>query len=185
MKKLLLSAVLVASLGAVAVANAASSSTGTITISGSVVASTCAVLVNGNASPTITLNPMINTMLPAGASGGWTAVTMAVTNCAAVAGWSKVYPYFSGAGIDSTNGYLLNTAASGSNVEIALSNTQAITGALTLNGASGSQGAGTMNLSGAGSNGSFTYYAGYVAPTGAGATVGGVTSTVQYALNYQ
>ena len=42
-----------------------------------------------------------------------------------------------------------------------------------------------MNLSGAGSNGSFTYYAGYVAPAGTGATVGGVTSTVQYALNYQ
>lgn len=188
MNKLLLSAALAAVIGAVAfapqAANAASTTSGTITINGSVVASTCNVAVNGSASPTITLPTVVNTMLPTtGSSGGWTAVNMVLTGCTAITGssYTSVYPYFTGSQIDSSTGYLKNATSGGSNVEVALSNGQSTTGALTLAGAANAQNAGTL---GAAANGSFNYYAGYVATAGA-ASVGGVSTTVQYALNYQ
>lgn len=196
MKKLLLSAVLVASLGAVAVANAANTSTGTITINGQIVSSTCNVAINDSNNPTITL-PTYDTgaLATAGAATGWTAFTMVLSGCTAVTGVptpgtnpTKVFPYFTGTNIDTTTGYLKNTITSGSggsNVEIALSNgqtaTAGATGALALAAASGSQNVTAQLLSG---NPSFTFYAGYVA-NGAAATAGAVSTTVQYALNYQ
>lgn len=188
MKKLLLSAVLVASLGAVAVANAAATSTGLITVTGTVVASTCTVAVNGTQNPTVPLGNIIASMLPAGGTGGWQAVNMVISNCTAVNGYNNVIPFFSGTGIDTTNGYLKNTYGTGaSNAEVALSTSQSAGGVLTLQNASGSQGAGSIALSTQGSNSAtITYYAGFVNPTTATATTaGGVNATVQYALNYQ
>ena len=185
MNKLLLSAALVAGLGVVALgaqtANAATASSGTITITGQVVSSTCNVLVNGSASPSIALPVLDTNTLTAGTSGGWTAVNMVLNGCGAVAGYTKVLPHFSGANIDTANGYLKNTTSGGSNVEIALSTSQGTAGALTLASTSGNQGAGSMLLSAAGAT--FNYYAGYVAT--AAATAGGVNTSVQYDLNYQ
>ncbi len=184
MNKLLLSAALAATLGVVAFAPqtaSAASSSGTITINGSIVASTCNVAVNGSASPTVTLPTLINTMLPVGTSGGWTAVNMVLTGCTAIGSYTAVYPYFTGAQIDSTTGYLKNATGGGSNVQVALSTSQGTAGALTLQGAAGAQGAGTQTMT---ANSTFAYYAGYVA-NAANATVGGVSTTVQYALNYQ
>jgi major type 1 subunit fimbrin (pilin) len=190
MKKLLLSAVLAASFGAVAVANAATPVTsGTITITGQVISPTCTVTVNGSANPTINLTPYYDTnALTQGNAVSWTAVTMTLTNCGVTTNATKVYPYFTGANIDTSTGYLKNTIAAGSggsNVEIALSNSQALSGALTLQNGSGSQNAGTATLPTSGTATlTFNYYAAYVAAT-ANATAGGVSTSVQYALNYQ
>jgi major type 1 subunit fimbrin (pilin) len=187
MKKLLLSAVLVATLGAATVANAASTSTGTITVTGTVVASTCAVAVNGSQNPTVPLGNMIASMLPAGSAGGWQPVNMVISGCTAVTGYTNVIPYFSGTGVDTGNGYLKNTFGAGaSNVEVALSTTQSLGGVLTLQNASGSQNAGTTPLTSQGSNTvTLSYYAGFMNSSGVAATAGGVNATVQYALNYQ
>jgi|APAra7269096768_1048522.scaffolds.fasta_scaffold06441_2 major type 1 subunit fimbrin (pilin) len=187
MKKLLLSAVLAASFVALS-ANAATS-TGTITIKGQVVSSTCNVAVNGSQSPTITLPTYdTNALAAVNASAGWTPVTMALTGCTAVSNLTSntVFPYFTGSNIDTTTGYLKNaTGAGNSNVQVAFSTSQSLAGALTLQSASGAQGAGSVALPTTGTaNLSFTYYAGYVAATAA-ATAGAVNTTVQYALNYQ
>jgi major type 1 subunit fimbrin (pilin) len=187
MKKTLLTAALLTAFGVAAVApqaQAANSSSGTITFSGTLTASTCTVAVNGGASTTtVTLptTPLVDGVLASsGTSAGWTAVTLTLSGCTGLTGYTKVYPYFSGTGIDTTTGYLNNTGTA-TNVEVALSNTNSLTNVLTLQGASGAQNAGTQLLSA--TTPTFAYYAGYVA-TGA-ATAGGVTASVQYTLNYQ
>jgi major type 1 subunit fimbrin (pilin) len=187
MKKTLLTAALLTAFGVAAVApqaRAANTSSGTITFSGQLTASTCTVAVNGgNSTQTVTLptTPLVNGVLSAsGQSAGWTAVTLTLTGCTGLTGYTKVYPYFTGPGIDTTNGYLSNTG-SATNVEVALSNGSSLTNVLTLQGASGAQNAGTQLLSTP--TPTFAYFAGYVA-TGA-ATAGQVTASVQYTLNYQ
>ena len=187
MKKTLLTAALLTAFGVAAVApqaNAANTSSGTITFTGSLTASTCTVAVNGGASTqTVTLptTPLVDGVLSAaGQSAGWTAVTLTLSGCTGLTGYTKVYPYFTGTGIDTTNGYLSNTG-SATNVEVALSNSNSLTNVLTLQGASGAQNAGTQLLSA--TTPTFSYFAGYVA-TGA-ATAVGVSASVQYTLNYQ
>jgi major type 1 subunit fimbrin (pilin) len=188
MKKTLLTAALLTAFGVAAVApqaQAANSSSGTITFTGSLTASTCTVAVNGGSSTqTVTLptTPLVNGVLgTAGSSAGWTAVTLALSGCTGLTGYTKVLPYFSGTGIDATTGYLNNTGTA-TNVEVALSNAQSTTNALTLQGASGAQNAGTQLLSA--STPTFSYFAGYVA-TGGASTAGNVSASVQYTLNYQ
>jgi major type 1 subunit fimbrin (pilin) len=92
-----------------------------------------------------------------------------------------VVPFFSGANIDTTTGYLKNLGTA-TNVQVALSSTQSLSGALTLQGASGAQGLTPTPLATGGTN-TYTLYAGYVAQ---GATAAGsVNTSVVYALNYQ
>lgn len=182
MNKLLLSAALAATLGVVASANAATNSSGgTISFTGTIVTSTCGVLVNNSVSPSIQLATVDTGSLPAGTSGGWTPVNMVLSGCTAITGYTKVIPHFTGQNIDATNGYLKNTTTGGSNVEVALSTNQSTAGALSLQAASNAQGAGSMLLSASGVT--FNYYAGYVAS--AAATAGGVSTSVQYELDYQ
>ena len=186
MNKTLLSAALIAGFGVAAIAPQAASaagpvSSGTITITGTVTSSTCTVAVNGSPAGTIALNPVVNTVLnTVGSSYGWTPVTLTLTGCAAITGFTSVYPYFTGTNIDTTTGYLANTGAS--NVEIALSNSQGTSGALTLQNGSGAQNQGTQLLNATAPT--FSYYAGYVAKT-VPVTVGAVNTSVQYNLNYQ
>jgi major type 1 subunit fimbrin (pilin) len=190
MKKILLTASLLTAFGVAAVApqvsSAAGANSGTITINGTLTASTCTVSINGNgASPTVTLpnTPLVmGTLSTAGASTGWTQVQLTLSGCTALNGYANVYPYFTSTNIDSTTGFLKNAGGSATNVEIALSNQQSTTGALTLQSASGAQNAGSQSITAA--NPTFTYYAGYVA-TGGASTAGSVTTTVQYSLNYQ
>ena len=140
MKKTLLTAALLTAFGVAAIApqasQAATASSGTITINGQVVTSTCNVNINGSgANPTVTLPTVdANSLATAGSSAGWSAVTIALSGCAPVSGVTKVVPYFFGANVDTSNGYLKNTTGGGSNVEIALSSTESLTGALALNG---------------------------------------------------
>ena len=188
MNKTLLSAALIAGFGVAAFAPQAAhavSNSGTITITGAVAASTCGVAVAGSASPTVTLpTAMTNALAAAGQATGWTAMNLVLSGCTVLAPYTTVTPYFSGANID-TNGYLKNTAATGpaTNVEVAISNTNALSGALTLAGAVGTQGFASTPLSTSTAT-TYTLYAGYVAVAGA-ATAGAISTTVTYALNYQ
>lgn len=190
MKKTILTTVLLTAFGVAALAPQARAATpvssGTITFTGSLTASTCSVAVNGGAaSQTVVLptTPLVDGVLgTAGSSAGWTAVTLTLTGCSGLTGYTKVYPYFTGASIDATTGYLNNTSGTATNVEVALSNAQNTSGALTLQNASGAQNEGTQLLSA--TTPTFSYYAGYVATTAA-ATAGSVSTSVQYNLNYQ
>ncbi|ULU25633.1 fimbrial protein [Dyella terrae] len=192
MKKLLLAALVTTTLGFAGLATAATTvSSGTITVNGKIVSSTCAVTANNAQNPTITLPTLdTNALSTVGSAAGWTALTFSVTGCSAVTGATAVSTYFSSANVDTTSGYLKNTTAGGSNVEIVLSNSQSAvagtTGALALNGVAGAQNAQTATLPTSGSAGAatFNYYVGYVA-NGAAATAGAVNTTVQYALSYQ
>ncbi|WP_019464350.1 fimbrial protein [Dyella japonica] len=193
MKKLLLAALVASTLGFAGLATAATPvvSSGTITVNGKIVSSTCTVTANGQQNPTITLPTLDTNSLPAGASAGWTALTFSVTGCSAVTNpaATSLSTYFSSVNVDSTTGYLKNTTAGGSNVEIVLSNSQtAALGAgngLALNAPAGSQNTPVVAIPGTTTGiATFNYYVGYVAGTSA-ATAGAVNTTVQYALSYQ
>lgn len=188
MNKLLLSAALAAGIAASAIApRAAAAADGTITINGQITSATCTINVNGQGnSPTVTLPTVQSSdFIAAGTATGYTAVTFALSNCAAGSGTpavTKVLPYFEqGANTDLASGYLKNTG-SATNVEVMLSNTNATTGKLNLASASGAQNAGTAAL--ISGNPSFTYYAAYIS-TGATVAAGTVVTSVQYSLNYQ
>lgn len=183
MSKTLLSTALVAALGAIAfipAAQAATATDGTITINGQVVATSCAVAVNGGGSNgTVTLKPAPTSMLATtGSTYGDMPFTIAVTGCDASLNGKTVTPFWSGTNINS-NGRLKNTGTA-TNVDLQLLNSDDST-AITLNGPEGGQGTtGTAVASGAAT---MTYYARYYA-TGA-ATAGPVSSTVNYTLIYQ
>lgn len=184
MTKTLLTAALIASFGIAAVANAAD---GTITFNGKVTSASCDISINGGtASPTIQLPAVQTSDLGAGAAAGFTPVSIALSNCSAGTGSSNptvttVVPYFEpGAGTDASTGYLKNTGTA-NNVQVILSKDATIGGKLNLNQGPNQQGTTPALLSG---NPTFTYYAGYIAPTAAAAP-GTVISTVQYTLSYQ
>jgi major type 1 subunit fimbrin (pilin) len=194
MKKTLITAALLTAFGVAAVAPQASraatptnTSNGTITITGDVVSSTCSVAVNGgSASPTVTL-PTVDINAFGGvasAATGWVPVSIVLTGCpASISGLTHntVVPYFYGSNVDSATGYLKNSSGT-SNVEVVLSNAQAISGALTLAGAVGSQNTTAQALSTSAIT--FSYYAGYIS-TSATTTAGTVNTSVQYDLVYQ
>ncbi len=190
MNKTVMKAALLAAFGVVAIAplaaSAANTSIGTVTINGAIVTSTC----NVN-SPTVTL-PTVDTgtLASTGSTAGWTSFSVTLSGCSTVSGATKVFPYFSGSNVNTSNGYLNNNytgTGSASNVEIALSNGQstAVGTVLALQNASGSQNVTAQALPTTGTSTiNFNFYAGYVAATAA-ATAGGVATTVQYDLNYQ
>jgi major type 1 subunit fimbrin (pilin) len=188
MNKTLLSAALIAGFGVAAFAPQAAqavgaNSGGTITITGAIAASTCNMLVNGVASPTVVLpTTMTNALAIAGSTSGWTSVSMVLSACTTIAPYTTVTPFFSGANIDAGTGYLKNTG-SALNVEVALSPNQSLTNVLTLAGTVGNQGVASTSLSAAG-GATYQLYAGYVAQAG-GAGAGSVSTSVVYALNYQ
>ena len=184
MNKTLLSAALVATLGALAVVPAAKAAgtptDGTITINGQVVANTCTVAVNGGTNTgTVTLKPAPTSALATpGSTYGDMPFTIAVTGCDSSLNGKTALPYWSGANVNS-NGRLHNTGTA-TNVDLQLLN-QDDTTPITLNAPEGVQG--TTGTKVAGGAATMTYYARYYA-TGA-ATAGPVTSTVDYTLIYQ
>lgn len=126
MNKTLLSAALVATLGALAVVPAANAAptpnTGTIQISGKVLQDTCTVTVNGGAGNTVTLTPvMASSLAAAGNVAGATPFTLNLSNCDKNA-TKAMLSFASGANNNSTDGNLKNSTSTGSagNVEVQL-----------------------------------------------------------------
>ena len=111
MSKRLLSTALVAVLAAAGFAPSAQAATGTINISGKVLADTCTIAVNGGS--TVTLPSVMKTSFTAvGSVAGATTFAVALTGCDTNA--TSATMQFSGSGIDTTTGNLKNTAAGGS-----------------------------------------------------------------------
>lgn len=171
-------------------ANAASS--GTITIDGSVLGSTCSVstATGGNNDSgfsggnfTVTLPGVQTTALASnGDTAGATSFSMTLTGCPTSPSGEEVASFFSGTNVNSTDGNLNNTTTSGaSNVEIQLLNGDA--SVIDLTGATAyDQGSAYTAIDGSG-NATLSYEAQYIA-TGA-STAGKVTTTVDYTLVYR
>lgn len=182
---------IVAGLGtAVALPLSSQASDGVITFSGSVEASTCVVSVNGEgASTTVTLPNVDEASLTNAASKTTAAGTffnMAVTGCT---GTGNVEIYFeAGPNVDEATGGLINTASSGSNVEVNLYNASGSTvvGTQIFPGTTNNQPLVFTQTAGAGSTGvTQWFYAGYsTAGANGAASVGAVSTTVTYSLIY-
>jgi major type 1 subunit fimbrin (pilin) len=187
MKMQITAAALAACLGVFALPQPASAASGgTITINGAVTSASCSVIVNGNASPTITL-PTVSAsdFSAAGDAEGWTPVNFELSNCTAAPGVTKVVPYFSSTAansVDATTGYMLNLATTGAatGVEVLMSTNASAAGKVALNQGTGNQGITPLAYS---TNPAFNLYVGYIS-TASTVTAGGVQAQVQYVLSY-
>jgi major type 1 subunit fimbrin (pilin) len=171
-------------------------SDGTISFVGGVTANTCTVTVNGTAGASTSINlPIVSTSALTSGAGKTTAAgtffNIAVSGCsdpavndAGFAGTpSKVSVFFeAGTNVNPTTGGLVNTAASGSNVEVSLytASSGSTVGTLIHPGASTGQAA-PLNMTDGGTQ---WFFAGY-STTGVAATAGAVTTQVTYSLVYQ
>lgn len=155
-------------------------SDGTITFNGGVVASTCAVTLNGvSASGTVTMSDVALSLLTTpGNTAGKTNFTLNLTGCTTVTLKTLVNAFFeSGAGVDVTSGNLINTGTA-TNVDIQLlvadTMVQIIPGSSTQ--------AQPTSISIPGGTGTLAYVAQYIS-TGT-ATAGTIVSSVTYSLVY-
>ncbi len=177
MKKTLLSAALVATLGALSFLPAASAATaptntGTIQFNGKVLADTCTVSINGSGT-TVTLTPVMATSLAtAGATAGATPFTLDLTNCDTNAAQATLS--FASGSHNATDGNLTNTGTAG-NVEVEL-----LSGSTPINVTTANGGPVVQLSNGAGST-SMTaeYYATGAATPGLVSTSASVTFTYQ------
>ncbi|HVX03555.1 MAG TPA: fimbrial protein [Rhodanobacteraceae bacterium] len=180
LKSSLLASTLAVACGALALAPNAHAADGTITITGKVIAPTCSVsnAIGGNLSVTL---PTVLTSAFSGSVGSTTGATpfdLALTGCPTNPAGIQVAAQFSGTNISATDGNLLNTAASGSNVEVQLTDSAGT--AINLN-TTPTPVTATVDPSG---NATLNYKAQYYAAVGA-VTGGAVQTSVQYTLTYQ
>lgn len=174
MKKSLLTTALITAIGAIAfMPSAFAASTGTINISGQVVADTCAISVNGSSTSTVTLPTVTtNTLAAVGNTAGDTSFPIALTGCNSTLTTAKMT--FSNTNVAS-NGNLSNTASSGSSAQV-----QLLSGSNVINLGNGTN-APTIAISGG--TGSTTLTARYYANT-ANTTAGAVSTAANFTLTY-
>lgn len=193
MNKLLLSAALVATFGAVALApQAARAATnnpvsnpptdGTINITGTVIAQTCKV--DGKSAgtadtKTVSLPDVLTSQLAAtGDTAGDTPFSIAVTDCDSAL--STVHTYFTGSNI-ATDGRLSNgTAGTATGVEVQLLNSD--NSAIALNSADGSQNSEVVNLNSG--DATLDYTARYYASSNT-VGAGSVNTSVAFTMVYE
>lgn len=185
MNKLLLSAALIASIGAAALApRTASAVDGVINITGSVTTSTCKI--NGNTpgasnNIAVTLPNVSSTSLNTlGAVAGTTAFNIVLSGCGSL---TKATTYFEQGPTVLADGNLSNATGTATGVEVQLLNGDR--SAIALNGATTAQNSKQITLTGAGNTGgTLPYFAQYYATNG---TVGAgtVTTSVQFTMQYQ
>lgn len=153
--------------------------TGTITISGKVLATTCTVKVNnaGTGDGTVVLPTVSVSDLTSGETAGDTSFTIDM-NCSAAV--DNVKPYFEPTNVDAATGYLVNTAGTGGakNVEIQLLDHTNKVINLIANDAT------AMDLADDTTATQLRYTARYYA-SGADAVAGTVSTSAVYTLNYQ
>jgi major type 1 subunit fimbrin (pilin) len=152
---------------------ASAAGSGTITISGQVVADSCGIQVGSGNNvylPTVTTAAFA----AAGSTAGDTNFNVQLTGCSTVLKTAQMA--FSGTTIDSTNGNLNNQAGAGSNVQIQLLN-----GTNPIN-LSNNTNAPSISLSNG--TGTYTLTARYFAKT-TPVTAGTVSTTVNFTLTYQ
>lgn len=183
MKKAILASLVLGSVALSQTAMAADIYSGTITINGNVLASTCQVDTAGaDGNQTVTLPDVAAGLLTtAGSTAGKTAFTIKLKNCTEN---KNVRATFKGSGtqVEANTGLLNNTAASGaSNVMVQLLDLDGVTPikANYMNN-DNSQ---TVTVATGATTASLTYAAQYYAKGVAG--TGAVTSTVDYEIVYE
>nr|WP_315292792.1 fimbrial protein [Serratia proteamaculans] len=119
MKKLAIVASLVTVFGSVGMAQAAS--TGTITFNGELTASTCDVVVDGQAADATVVLPTVGTnqLQAAAQTAGDTGFVMALNNCAGTLQTASAF-FEAGASVDQTTGRLKNMTGTATNVSLQL-----------------------------------------------------------------
>ncbi len=182
--RLALAAAIAVASSAMAFAPQASAADGTITINGKVIAQTCDVSGNGGGSDfTVTL-PVVQTsdLGSSAKTAGDTQFTMALSNCPTTPSGIQVGTQFYSSDNADANGRLANTAATtpANNVVVQLldSSSNPIVVATSQSAA-----VVTDPTTLAGTTATLQYTARYYAT--AAATAGNVSTTVEYAINYQ
>ena len=120
MNKTIVSLSLLAALGmGMSAANAAS--TGTITFNGELTATTCDVIVDGQAADATVTLPTIGTnqLTLAGQTAGSTNFNMALSSCAGTLTTASAF-FEDGASVDAVNGRLNNMTGTATNVQLQL-----------------------------------------------------------------
>ena len=174
MKLKALVAALIATSGLLSM-SAAQASDGTVTFTGSIVATSCVITGGGNIA--VTLPPVdASALSAAGKTATPTQFNIAMTGCPATTTLHALFEI--GANVDTTTGNLKNTGTA-TNVEISLLNSAL--GAINI-ATQANDGAGTgLTTTTAGAY-TLSYYAQYIATGAAGA--GSVASSVTYSLVY-
>lgn len=200
LKHTLLAAGLALALGATALAPQAAhaADSGTITINGKVLSSTCNVTSGGSAGSSFTVSlPDVQSsaLSTAGNTAGATAFALSLSGCPTTPSGVQVgAQFYSAANTDTTTGTLKNTGVT--NVDVQLMSVGGTTGttpsgantggtAVTIATASptgNSNVTDPVTLTSAGTA-TLNYYAQYYATGAAGA--GAVSTTVNYLINYQ
>jgi major type 1 subunit fimbrin (pilin) len=180
MKKLVIAASIVAALGSLSAAQAAS--TGTITFNGKLTANTCEVFIDGAAADATVVLPTvgINTLTTAGDTTGRTDFNMMLNDCEDSLRTASAF-FQAGSSVDALTGRLNNMTGTATNVQLQLrdgsSSSQAVIAAgntnQTLNTTYVDVSSGSANLPY-----SIEYYA-----TDA-TTAGTVISSIVYNLQY-
>ena len=179
MKAKLLISALVAALGVTGV-NAAQASDGTITFTGTVVATSC-VIGGSGASFTVALPPVDkNALAAAGNIAAPTLFPLVLTGCPASTAVHALFEV-NNTSLDSATGALKNLAATGpaANVEVQILNSTLNPINIATGANNGAGSGGTTSAAGALT---LNYYAQYYATGAAGS--GAVSTNVTYALVY-
>ncbi|RWR00938.1 fimbrial protein [[Pantoea] beijingensis] len=118
MKKLIVAAAVVAAFAGV---NAQAASTGTITFNGELTATTCDVIVDGQAADATIVLPTvgINQLTAAGQTAGQTGFNMALSNCEGTLKTASAF-FEAGSSVDLVTGRLKNVSGSATNVSLQL-----------------------------------------------------------------
>jgi len=172
---------LAAVVAGLALSSSAFAADGTITFTGAITDTTCAVSVGGtgNANATITLPTVQTTSLPAvGATAGTTPFDIVLSGCTGGTLNTASTHFESGSTVDSATGRLHNTSGSASGVQLQLLN--ASHGSIVAGGASQND----VPVSITSGTGTLSYYVQYYANAGA-VTSGSVGSYVDYSISYQ
>lgn len=160
---------------------------GTVTINGTVTATTCTVNVNGGASSSATVTlPTVGTTALAGvgAVAGATPFTIGVTGCTTAGGITTMAPYFEQAGTPFNGNGRLTSGVSGVDIEILNGSGTAVT--LAVTGSAATQNVASVNFSGANPSRSATasFVARYRSTSNTPGT-GAVSVNVAYSITYQ
>jgi major type 1 subunit fimbrin (pilin) len=162
-------------------AHAAQPNGGTLTINGSLTATTCDVSGNGQGNNfTVTLPTLSSAELAAaGASGGNTGFNIALTNCTPNTGNVRTFWEY---GTNTLADGNLKNNGTATKVEVRLLDYNAGENFIDVSKADGAQNSQIVAI--ASGNASLQYSAQYYTPAG-GATAGTVTTSVVYSMSYQ
>lgn len=179
MKKIVFAAAIIAAFGAVNAAEAAS--TGTITFNGELTATTCDVVVGGQAADATVTLPTIGTsqLTAAGQTAGRTNFPMALSNCAGTLKTASAY-FEDGSSVDTTTGRLNNLTGTATGVQLQLLDGQGTRSVIKVGDSSQITNNGMVDISTGTANLNYDvqYYA--TAATTAGTVVSNVVYSIQY-----